>query len=159
MSEIDGLRERVEVARREYAALPVLGWGELGSADPSTGERWDRSHVLGHVSEMLPYWTLQVRGVLGGAGAMGRDQAGGEARRAAVDGGRETGEEALLARVDAGLAGLLALLADMRDADLDRVVSFRSADGERDRSLREVMATVLVGHAEEHLHQLGEGSS
>ena len=38
MGEIDGLRERVEVVRREYAALPTDGWGQPGPLDEGTLE-------------------------------------------------------------------------------------------------------------------------
>ncbi|HSR24236.1 MAG TPA: maleylpyruvate isomerase N-terminal domain-containing protein, partial [Candidatus Eisenbacteria bacterium] len=113
MGDVDGLRDRVQAARRGYAALPHAGWGAPGPADEQTGERWDRGHVLGHVAEMLPYWTGQVRAVLAGAEAMGRDEVGFAQRRVGIDGGREAGEDGLLARIDAGIEGLLALLAEL----------------------------------------------
>jgi hypothetical protein len=158
MSEIDGLRERVEAARRQFAVLSRRGWGEPGPADEQTGERWDRGHVLGHVAEMVPYWTGQVRDVLGGAEAMGRDDAGNARRRAGIDTGRDAGEEGLLGRVDAGMAGLLALLGDMHDADLDRRVVLRSHSGDHPSDLRAAIQMLLVGHLEEHVGQLSASS-
>jgi len=156
MSEIDGLRQRVETARRGYAALPRDGWGELGPADERTGERWDRGHVLGHVAEMVPYWTGQVRDVLDGGTVMGRDEAGAVRRRSGIDSGHDAGEESLAGRVDAGLDGLLALLGAMSDADLDRRVTFRGDMGDREVDLRAAIQMLLVGHLEEHLAQLAE---
>jgi hypothetical protein len=154
MGEIDGLRERAEAARREYAALPREGWGDPGPADGRTGERWDRGNVLGHVAEMLPFWTVQVRAVLDGGGEMGRDAVGMAQRRMGIDSGREAGEDGLLTRIDDGMGGLLALLADIRDADLERPLQFRSPDAERERDLRWTLEHMLVGHLEEHLVQL-----
>jgi len=157
VSEIDGLRERVDAARRAYAASPVRGWGELGPADERTGERWDRGNVLGHVAEILPYWTGQARAVLDGAAIMGRDDAGSQARRAAIDSAHEAGEAPLLGRIDAGLAELLALLAGMRDEDLARPVTVRIAGAEeRGWDLARAIEALLVGHLEQHLDQLGE---
>ena len=154
MGEIDGLQLRLEAARREYAALPREGWGELGPADELTGERWDRGNVLGHVAEMLPFWTAQARVVLGGGGEMGRDSVGMAQRRMGIDSGREAGEDGLLTRIDEGMAELQALLADMLDADLDRPVRYRAVDGPRDADLRYVVEHILVGHLEDHLAQV-----
>ena len=154
MGEIEELRRRVEAARREYAALPREGWGEAGPEDQQTGERWDRGNILGHVAEMLPYWTGQVRAVLGGGDEMGRDPVGMAQRRMGIDSGREAGEDGLLTRVDEGMVGLQALLAGMQDADLDRPLRFRSADSQRDVDLRYTIEHMLVGHLEDHLGQL-----
>jgi hypothetical protein len=154
MSEIEALRHRAEAARREYAALPREGWGEPGPTDEQTGERWDRGNVLGHVAEMLPYWTDQIREVLGGGGDMGRDSVGMAQRRMGIDSGREAGEDGLLTRVDEGIAGLGALLADMSDTDLDRTLRFRSGESQREVDLRFALEHMLVGHLEDHLGQL-----
>jgi hypothetical protein len=154
MGEIEGLRLRVEAARREYAALSRDGWGEPGPADERTGERWDRGNVLGHVAEMMPFWTAQIRAVLDGSGEMGRDAVGMAQRRMGIDSGREAGEDGLLNRIDEGMAGLQGLLADVRDADLDRPLQFRSPEAERERDLRWTLEHMLVGHLEEHLGQL-----
>ncbi len=156
MGEIDGLRVRLEVVRREYAALTRQGWGQPGPLDERTGERWDRGNVLGHVAELLPFWTGQVRAVLGGAGAMGRDELGSAQRRMGIDSAREVGEDQLLERIDAGIEDLLALLGEMREADLDRSVIFRTGSGDRETDLHQQLGAVLVAHLEEHLRQLRE---
>jgi hypothetical protein len=154
MGEIDGMRERVDAARREYAGLPREGWGEPGPVDEHTGERWDRGNVLGHVAEMLPFWTLQIRTVLAGGGEMGRDAVGMAQRRMGIDSGREAGEDGLLTRVDEGIAGLQGLLADLRDEDLVRPLRFHGNSGERETDVRYALEYMLVRHLEEHLGQL-----
>lgn len=155
MGEIDGLRQRIETARREYAALPRDGWGEPGPLDEQTGERWDRGNVLGHVAEMLPFWTIQVRSaVVDGRGEIGRDSVGIAQRRMGIDSGREAGEDGLLTRIDQGLVDLDSLLATMSDADLDRPMLFHVAGADRTEDLRFGLEALLVGHLEDHLGQL-----
>jgi hypothetical protein len=159
MSEIEGYRRRVTALRKQVAALPRVGWGEKGPVDEQTGERWDRGNVLGHVAEMVPFWTIQVRRVLDGVTEMGRDEQGSVQRRLGIDAGRDAGEEELLRRIDQGLEGLQALLADMTDADLDRRLTYRGHAAPRDVNLRYGLGQLLVGHVEEHLAQLAELSS
>jgi len=156
MGEIERYRERVEAAWREVAALPRLGWGQPGPPDPKTGERWDRANVLGHMAEMVPFWSDQVRAALGGETSFGRGEAGYAKRREAIDDAREVGEDQLLARIDSGLAGLLGLLAEMRDEDLDRKLTYLSAGGDQEVDLRYPVEQLLVGHVEAHLRQLSE---
>src|SRR5262245_46833899 len=150
MGEIDGLRERVEAARRAYAALPTDGWGEPGPLDERTGERWDRGHVLGHVAEFVPYWTGQLRAVLEGtASVVGRDDVGNAQRRVGIDSGREAGEDGLLGRIDAGIEGLLAFLAGLTEADLDRRLVLRRDRGDRESDIRSSLDMLLVEHLED----------
>lgn len=154
--ELAGYRQRVEAARLEVAEQPRLGWGEPGPPDEETGERWDRANVLGHMGEMLPFWTDHVRAALGGATAIGRGEDGLVRRRQGIDGGHNQDEEELLAQVDAGLAGLLALLDEMREEDLDRRLLYRSAAGDREVDLRFPIEELLITHVEEHFRQLKE---
>jgi len=156
--EIGGYRRRVEAARREVAALPRLGWGQAGPVDEQTGERWDRGNVLGHMAEMLPFWTAQVRAVVeGGRTVIGRDELGYASRRQGIEGGREAGEEELLGGVAAGLDDLLALLGSLRAEDLDRRVTYRAARRPaREVDLRYILEELQVGHVEDHLRQLRE---
>ncbi|HEY7200527.1 MAG TPA: maleylpyruvate isomerase N-terminal domain-containing protein [Candidatus Dormibacteraeota bacterium] len=157
MGELDDLRARVEALRRGYAGLPRDGWGEPGPIDEETGERWDRGHVLGHVAEMLPFWTAQVRAVVAGsAESMGRDEIGAAQRRMGIDAGREAGEDGLLASVDAGLAGVLTLLGELEDADLERRVVYQASGGERETTVRGQLEQTVVAHAEGHLRQIEE---
>jgi len=156
MGEIERYRERTEAALRHLGTLPRVGWGEPGPADEKTGERWDRGNVLGHMAEMLPFWTRQVRAVVSGATSLGRDDAGYAQRRQAIDTGRDLGEDELLARIGAGLTGVLTLLAEIREEDLDRKLTYHSPGGERHVDLRYPLEELLVGHVEAHLRQLGE---
>ena len=156
MSDLESCSRRLGAVREALAATPLLGPGEPGAPDESTGERWDRSNVLGHLAEMLPYWTSQIRAVIGGAGEVGRGEAGYARRRQGIDSGHVETEEALRGEIDAGIEGLALLLAEMREEDLDRPVLYRTRDGERTIDLREVLEILLVGHLEEHLRQLQE---
>jgi hypothetical protein len=154
MEGVEAFRRRVESSRRELAGLPRSGWGDLGPPDPETGERWDRGHVLGHLAEMLPFWTGQVRAVLTGATALGRGDEGWARRREGIDGGRDAGVEELVQRVDQGLSGLLGLLAELRDEDLGRAVVYRDGGRSREVTLRTAIEERLVGHVEAHLRQI-----
>jgi hypothetical protein len=156
MSELESYSRRLGAVRDALAAAPLLGPGEPGAPDESTGERWDRSNVLGHLAEMVPYWTSQVRAVIGGAGEVGRGEAGYARRRQGIDSGHVQTEAELRSEIDAGIEGLARLLSEMREEDLDRPVLYRSRDGERTIDLREVLEILLVGHLEEHLRQLQE---
>jgi hypothetical protein len=156
MSDLESYSRRLRAVREALAATPLVGPGEPGAPDESTGERWDRSNVLGHLAEMLPYWTSQIRAVIGGAGEVGRGEAGYARRRQGIDSGHVQTEEALRSEIDAGIEGLAQLLAQLREEDLDRPVLHRTRDGERTIELREVIEILLVGHLEEHLRQLQE---
>jgi hypothetical protein len=156
MSDLESYSRRLRAVREAFAAIPLLGPGEPGALDESTGERWDRSNVLGHLAEMLPYWTSQIRAVIGGAGEVGRGEAGYARRRQGIDSGHVQTEEALRSEIDAGIEGLAQMLAQMREEDLDRPVLYRTRDGERGIDLREVLEILLVGHLEDHLRQLQE---
>jgi hypothetical protein len=160
-----GEHDRVEAYRRRLAAarvglrtVPVVGPGEPGPADPETGERWDRANVLGHVAEMLPYWTAQARSVLAGADAFGRDAPGSRARREGIDGGAARGEEALRENIEAGAEGVRELLDDLRDGDLDRPATFHGTgrEGTREVTMEHLVGDLLVGHLEAHVRQLTE---
>jgi hypothetical protein len=159
MSEIERYRDRLERARRELAASPLIGPGLPGPPDPETGERWDRSHVLAHLAEMLPYWSEQVRAVLAGGTEMGRSPSDWERRRRAVESAHARSEVALRGEIEAGIESLASLLATMTDADLGRQVTFRGHEGGRQLTLAEALERVLVGHLEAHLRQLAELTS
>jgi hypothetical protein len=154
--EIDGLRTRVEAARRRLAELPREGWGELGPADAETGERWDRGHILGHLAEMLPYWTGQIRAGLHNDARLGRDDAGWAHRRDGIDGGRAAGVEGLTGAVDEGVGGLLRLLGELRPADLDHRLVTQGPLRNPEPDVRWALENLVVGHLEAHIRQLEE---
>jgi hypothetical protein len=155
---VEAYRRRLVAAREELRAVPLIGRGAPGPADPETGERWDRANVLGHVAEMLPYWTAQGRTVLAGAEEFGRDEPGARARRQGIDGGAAQAEEAVRGEIDAGAEGVLELLDDLRDADLDRRATFHGmgSEGTREVTLEHLVDHLLVGHLEAHVRQLAE---
>src|SRR5438093_13581707 len=105
-NELRELRERVVQARTRFDAIPEVGPGELGRPDPETGERWNRLHVMGHVAEMLPFWTVQIRRALGGAAGIGRGEDGHEERAAAIAPEPGSPEADLPARAGSGIDGL-----------------------------------------------------
>jgi hypothetical protein len=121
-----------------------------GPVDPETGEAWDRLNVLGHLAEVLPFWTAQLRGALRGE-KFGRDEAGRQRRREGIDAGAKRTEAALRLQIDRGCGRLLGLLERLEDADLGRPLE--TVRGER-QTVREAMEQVLVGHLEEHVEQL-----
>ncbi len=43
-------------AERIRGTVPEMPDDARTSADPETGEQWDRGQVLAHVAEILPYW-------------------------------------------------------------------------------------------------------
>jgi hypothetical protein len=154
MSELDTYRRRTREAAAALAALPLVGRGGLGPPDERTGERWDRSNVLGHVAEMLPYWTVQVREVVDGATQIGRDEAGTLRRREGIDSGPAAPEEELRRDIERGVEGLERLLEEMREEDLDRTALYVAQSGNREVQLREVLDMLLIGHLEAHVDQL-----
>ncbi len=158
MSNLQDLRRRVGECARRLDELQPLGPGEPGAPDPATGERWDRFHVLGHVGEMLPFWTGEMRRLLEGAGEVGRDDDGYIRREAAIASAAEADEAELLHAARSGTAGLVALLDDLSESDLSRVALRRSREGERESTLGDQLEQALVGHLEEHVAQL-EGRS
>ena len=156
MSQISELSERVAKARERFRAIPSTGPGVYGAPDPQTGERWNAGNVLGHVAEMLPFWTVQCRGVLSGARTVGRDEQGTEQRREGIRKGEVLPEAELRAEIARGLDQLDALLSEVSPDDLDRRIVYRAASGDRDLSLGDFIEANLVGHLEGHLDQLEE---
>jgi hypothetical protein len=154
MDELTAIRHRLAAAHAALRALPELGAGQTGRPDPETGEAWNRLNVLGHLAEMLPFWTAQVRAVLAGARETGRGEAGYAQRRQGVDQGPEEGEGELRVRIEASVAELARELAEMRPEDLRRPILHRTAHGERQADLGWLIQEMLVGHLEAHVKQL-----
>lgn len=155
-SDLSRLRARVERAQAQLRAVPATGPGVYGSPDPETGERWNAGNVLGHLAEMIPFWTAQARSVMEGAGEVGRGTAGYESRRGGIDSGQTLTEPDLRARIDSGLEALLALIDGLQPSDLQRQIVHRSKAAERSLTLRELIDELLVGHLEAHAKQLAE---
>ena len=146
---VDDLKGRVLAARDRLRLLPVDDLAP-GPLNPETGEAWDRVHVLGHVAEMLPFWTRQLRQALRGA-PIGRDDDDRLKRQAAVDGSHGRKEAALRKSIDVSCGRLVSLLERLRDDDLRRPLR-RVQGGEI--TLADALEQFLVGHLEEHLEQV-----
>ena len=134
--------------------MPVSEHAEPGPADPKTGESWHRGNVLGHVAEMLPFWTAQLELASKGAGEVGRDESGYEMRREGVHRGDAANEAELRLEVDTGITGVLALLDGLPAEDLEREVLFHGRDGDRRARIHELIDFLVVGHFEEHVDQV-----
>ncbi len=152
--DLPTMRKRLVAARVRLGALPISSRLGAGPTDPATGESWHRGNVLGHVSEMLPFWTEQLRRAGAGAKEVGRDQAGYQHRRQGIDRGEAATEAELKLAVDEGIAGVLDLLARLSPGDLDRQVVYHARDGDREARVGELLEILVVGHVEEHVLQL-----
>lgn len=152
----DALAERMTRAVAALRTVAATGPGVYGAPDPESGEQWDAGNVLGHLAEMLPFWTEQTRSVLGGAGEMGRGTEGYESRRRGVDSGRSLPENMLRSRIEAGATELVELLRGLQPGDLERRLVYHARSGDRSLSLREALDELLVGHLEGHVQQLRE---
>jgi uncharacterized damage-inducible protein DinB len=152
--DLPALRARLQAARERLARLPITSPRHVGPEDPSTGESWHRGNVLGHVSEMLPYWTDQIRRAKAGSGRIGRDEEGTAQRRQGIDHGDAAGEAELKRAVDRGIAAALKLLDKLSPQDLERTVAFHNREGEREARIGELVQTLVVSHVEGHIAQL-----
>jgi hypothetical protein len=150
---LDAYRSRVVAARDRLHAMPYEGTG-TARLDPETGETWDRLSALGHIAEMLPLWTGQLRASLSDGTVIGRDTRLVKARQDAIDRAAQQGEQALRAEIDAGLAGLLVLIDDLDEPALDRAVTLISPSEDRETTAAHVLEARLIGHLEGHLDQL-----
>ncbi|HEY8642364.1 MAG TPA: hypothetical protein VIO84_06295 [Candidatus Dormibacteraeota bacterium] len=156
MISTQSLRQRAAAARERLRAIPATGRGEYGAPDPETGERWNRGNVLGHLAEMLAFWTDQSRAAVGGQTTVGRGEPGYAKRREGIERGDVVEEPALRASIEGSLGDLDRLLSEMRPDELAIALVYRRKDGDRNLTLGEFIDQFLVGHLEEHLVQLEE---
>ena len=154
--DLAALRERLTAAREELAAVRVSSQRQAGPADPSTGESWHRGNVLGHVNEMLPFWTEQIRQANAGSGKVGRDESGAKRRREGIDSGDAAAEAQLRLEIEEGVGGVLLLMDGMSSADLRREVVYTTRAGIRPAEVGELLQLLIVRHLEDHLEQLAE---
>jgi hypothetical protein len=152
--DLQALRERVAVTRAGLARLPVEADRGAGPVDPATGESWHRGNVLGHMSEMLDYWTAQIQGAIEGSATMGRDEKGAALRRQGIDQGNGLSEIELRKAIDGKIGRVLVLLSAMNPSDLERTVDFHNREGDRTARVGELIQNLVVGHLEEHVAQL-----
>jgi len=154
--DLQALRERVAATRADLARLPVEADRGAGPVDPATGEAWHRGNVLGHMSEMLDYWTAQIQGAIEGSATMGRDEKGATLRRQGIDQGNGLSEIELRKAIDGKIGRVLVLLSAMNPGDLERTVDFHNRDGNRTARVGELLQNLVVGHLEEHIQQLAD---
>ncbi len=152
--DLEALTERLEAARSRLARMPSSNSAVTGPVDPSTGERWHRGNVLGHMDEMLSYWLKQLERAAEGSGEIGRDEEGTKLRRRGIDVGEANNEANLKLGVDAGIGHVLDLLKPWSAHDLERKVVYHNRDGDREVRVGELVQTLIVGHVEDHLAQL-----
>jgi DinB superfamily len=141
-------------AERIRATVPEVPDDARTSADPETGERWDRGQVLAHLAEILPYWSEQVELVVerGGGVPFGRVKSNPE-RIAAIERDRRVDTAELLRRMDQGLEGVLALLDRLDDRALERTGTHERIG---EMTAAAIIDRFLVEHLEEHAEQLEE---
>ena len=152
--DLQALRERVAAARADLARTPVSEAKAAGPVDPATGEAWHRGNVMGHMSEMLDYWTGQIQRANEGSDTMGRDEKGTASRRHGIDQGDGLTEVELRKAIDEKIGRVLVLLAAMKPHDLERTVDFHNREGNRTARVGELLQNLVVGHLEEHIRQL-----
>jgi len=152
--DLQAMRERVAAARADLARTPVSEAKGAGPVDPATGEAWHRGNVLGHMSEMLDYWTAQIQGAIEGSATMGRDEKGAALRRHGIAQGDGLTEVELRKAIDQKIGRVLVLLAAMKPDDLERTVDFHNREGNRKARVGELVQNLVVGHLEEHVQQL-----
>jgi hypothetical protein len=152
--DVAALSERLQAARATLRRQPLSTHRDGGPVDPATGESWHRGNVLGHMSEMLSYWTDQIRRAKDGSGTVGRDEAGTSLRRKGIDRGNTAAEAVLKLAVDEEVGRALEMMEELSHDDLERKVAYHSRAGDREARLGELLQMLIVSHVEEHVAQL-----
>ena len=138
-------------AGRIRASAVLLSGDDLTDPDAESGERWDRGQALAHVAEMLPYWAQQAELVAAGRQTeFGRVKSDPD-RVAAIERDRREDPAGLLARVDEGVAVVLALLERLDDRALAATGHHQTLGG---MTVGQLIDRFLVAHLEEHADQL-----
>ena len=129
--------------------------GALTSADPDSGERWDRGQVWAHLAEFIPYWIAQAGPVL-------RGQPSGEP----VPFGRTKRDPERIGAIERDRREAISALWDDTRTDIATLRSFLGAIEPKQWAMRGLHPTLgtmtvdelterfLVGHVEEHADQL-----
>jgi hypothetical protein len=135
-----------------HASRPATD--EHTDPDPQSGERWTEAQVWGHLAEILPYWSRQVRSVLDA-----RPEEPATFGRTLTDPGRLEGiasgtrepTQASWARVREAIAELADLLRSLDDRGW-------SARGHHvtlgEMEVEGIVESYMVGHLEAHADQL-----
>lgn len=152
--------DRLADTRAAYAALSDrVAAGEPWPLSTAFGTEpeasWGPREVLAHVAEMLPFWLGELERVVDGHGgeavSFGR-VAEDVSRIGLIARDRSLPLRVLFARIDAGLSAWLDRLPTLTDADRAKV-------GQHPRlgemSVAGIADRFVIGHAEEHVDQLG----
>ena len=143
-------------AGRIRASASALSDGALTEPDPESGERWDRGQVLAHVAEMLPYWAEQAELIVAGRQTEFGRVKSDPGRIGAIERDRREHPARLLARVEEGVAVVLALLERLDDRALAATGHHQTLG---DMTVAELIDRFLVSHLEEHADQLAQHSA
>lgn len=118
--------------------------------------QWGPPEILGHVDEMLPYWTDELERVRAGDGSspvpFGR-MATDQSRMDRIDADRRKPMAVLLDDVAAGVARASAFAAGLDDAAAARI-GVHPSRGEI--TIADSIERFLTAHLEDHLAQLRE---
>jgi hypothetical protein len=150
LARLDSVEARLAAAARREP-MP----GEISSADPESGERWDRGQVWAHLSEFIPYWIQQAGPVLSGQPSgepvpFGRTKKDPE-RIGAIERSRRESVDVLWAETNADIAQLRGFLAQMEPDQWD-IRGLHPSRGTM--TVDQLVEDFLVGHLEEHADQL-----
>jgi hypothetical protein len=143
-------------AGRIRASASALPDGALTEPDPESGERWDRGQVLAHVAEMLPYWAEQAELIVAGRQTEFGRVKSDPGRIGAIERDRREHPARLLARVEEGVAVVLALLERLDDRAMAATGHHQTLG---DMTVAELIDRFLVSHLEEHADQLAQHSA
>jgi hypothetical protein len=163
MTITDAYVARLDVAEKRLAAAAEAepSPGALTSADPESGERWDRGQVWAHMSEFIPYWIAQAAPVLRGQPSgepvpFGRTKADPE-RIGAIERDRRDAVSTLWSHVQSDIAVLRGFLGEMEPGQWE-IRGLHPTLGPM--TVDEQVERFLVGHLEQHAGQLeGMGSA
>mgnify|MGYP001795474717 CR=1 FL=1 len=162
MSINDDYLARADTAEARLAALAEAESqpGALTSADPKSGERWDRGQVWAHLAEFLPYWIAQAAPVLVGDASgepvpFGRMK-GDPERLGAIERDRREPVTDLWNDTRSDIAALRTFLSDVAPEQWGARGVHPSMGV---MTVDELVEEFMVGHLEQHADQLADLSS
>ncbi|MHB8490552.1 MAG: hypothetical protein ACYDCS_14905 [Candidatus Dormibacteria bacterium] len=157
MSTSDGYLARLDAVEARLAAVAAAepAPGALTTADPQSGERWDRGQVWAHLSEFIPYWIAQAGPVLRGQTSgepvpFGRTK-GDPERLGAIERNRRAPVDWLWADTHADIVTLRGFLRGMQPNQWE-IRGLHPTLGAM--TVDELFEMFLVGHLEQHADQL-----